>query len=122
MKRCGELQADGAAFRVWRQHPGLAVPLANIKAVLASTVDAGTAQAILRQLRAIQFNIRGAADISGILAPDGRRFELEVKTPSGRQTKEQRSWQAMIELHGGAYHIARSADEAEAIIRDLLDQ
>lgn len=61
----------------------------------------------------IRFGTPGQADISGVLAPSGRRVEIEVKTGSAVQSKEQRNWQAMIEKHGGLYVVARSVEDVE---------
>ena len=38
--------------------------------------------------RVVRFGIPGQADLTGIL-PDGRRLEIEVKSPTGRQTPQQ---------------------------------
>jgi len=57
--------------------------------------------------RIIRFGVPGQADLTGIL-PDGRRLEIEVKSPTGRQTAEQRSFQQMIERFNGVYILARS--------------
>lgn len=60
--------------------------------------------------RVVRFGIRGQADLTGIV-PDGRRLEIEVKTATGRQTAEQRSFQNMIERFHGFYILARSVDD-----------
>ena len=60
--------------------------------------------------RTIRFGIPGQADLTGIL-PDGRRLEIEVKSPTGRQTAEQRSFQSMIERFHGVYILARSVED-----------
>jgi len=60
--------------------------------------------------RTIRFGIPGQADLTGIL-PDGRRLEIEVKAPAGRQTAQQRSFQNMIERFHGVYILARSVEE-----------
>jgi len=60
--------------------------------------------------RVIRFGIPGQADLTGIL-PDGRRLEIEVKSPTGRQTPEQVAFQNMIEKFHGIYILARSTDD-----------
>ncbi len=60
--------------------------------------------------RVIRFGIPGQADLTGIL-PDGRRLEIEVKSPTGRQTPEQRAFQNMIEKFHGIYILARSTND-----------
>jgi hypothetical protein len=61
--------------------------------------------------RVLRAGVTGQADISGILAPSGRRVEVEVKTATGRQSPDQKRWQTMIEAHGGIYILARSTDD-----------
>lgn len=65
--------------------------------------------------RAVRFGVPGAADISGILR-GGRRIEIEAKSPTGRQSPQQRVWQAMIEAHGGLYVLARSVEDVEKAV------
>jgi len=65
--------------------------------------------------RFVRAGVRGQADLTGIL-PDGRRVEIEVKSSTGRQTKEQRNFQRMIERFGGVYVLARSVED----VRDRL--
>lgn len=60
----------------------------------------------------VRFGTPGQADIFGILAPTGRFFAIEAKTPTGRQSEDQKRWQKMVERFGGAYAVVRSMDEA----------
>lgn len=60
--------------------------------------------------RVIRFGISGQADLTGIL-PDGRRLEIEVKSPTGQQTPEQVVFQNMIEKFHGIYILARSTND-----------
>lgn len=60
--------------------------------------------------RIIRAGIKGQADISGLLAPSGRRLEIECKAGT-KQSEAQRNWQAMIEKFGGLYILARSVDD-----------
>jgi len=66
--------------------------------------------------RTVRFGLPGAADLSGILS-DGRRIEIEVKSPTGRQTKEQAAYQRMIERFGGLYVLARCLNDVEAALK-----
>jgi hypothetical protein len=86
------------SIRVWRQNSGM---LPNA------------------QGRMVQFGTPGAADITGIL-PDGRRLEIEVKTPTGRQSEQQKRYQAMIERFNGVYILARSVDEAVNAVKSVI--
>jgi hypothetical protein len=68
--------------------------------------------------RVIRFGTPGQADIRVIL--HGQAVEIEVKTPTGRQSKHQKNWQRSVERAGGIYILARSADEAvEKIVCQL---
>lgn len=68
----------------------------------------------------IQFgDFPGSADITGILR-DGRRLEVEVKSPIGRQSAEQRAFEQMIREYGGIYVLVRSVDEALAAVEEAL--
>ena len=64
----------------------------------------------------VRFGVPGQADISGILAPSGRRIEIEVKSATGRQTQQQRRFQAMIERMGGVYILARSVGDVLRVL------
>lgn len=54
---------------------------------------------------------KGAADLSGIVRPEGRRLEIEVKGPDYAPNKardaDQKAWRELIESFGGIYIFAR---------------
>ena len=77
-------------MRIWRNNTGTGYSL-----------DGG---------RIITFGLKGSADILGILT-GGRFLGIEVKTSKGRQSKEQVSFQRMIEGFGGLYILARSTQD-----------
>lgn len=58
----------------------------------------------------VRFGLPGQADISGIM-DNGRRLEIEVKSPSGRRSPAQDRYAAMIQKFGGLYILARSVDD-----------
>ena len=66
----------------------------------------------------IKVGINGAADLSGILY-DGRRLEIEVKSATGKTSKEQERWIKMIRNMNGVAIVARSAQDAIKQLRDL---
>ena len=66
--------------------------------------------------RIVRAGIPGQADISGIIAPSGRRLEIECKSGTGRQTEAQKAWQRMIEGMGGVYVVARSTADVQAVL------
>lgn len=61
--------------------------------------------------RVVRFGVRGQADITGIVGPNGNRLEIEVKTEGDKQSAAQQRFQAMIEMRGGVYILARSVDQ-----------
>lgn len=51
----------------------------------------------------------------------GKFTGIEVKTDDGQQEPEQVAWEATIKKFGGEYHIARSPDEALAIVKNIAN-
>lgn len=66
--------------------------------------------------RVVRSSQPGAADISGILKPSGRRLELEVKSENGRVRPEQAAFLKMVREHGGVAEVVRSVEEAVAAV------
>lgn len=60
--------------------------------------------------RLVRFGEPGAADI--ICCYRGRFYAVEMKSATGRQTPEQRSWEFRVVLAGGVYVLARTTREA----------
>lgn len=68
--------------------------------------------------RRVAFGLcKGSSDLIGIL--EGRFIAIEVKTPDGRETEEQKLFGAGIEQLGGAYCVARSVADAVVFIERL---
>lgn len=68
--------------------------------------------------RVIKFGTPGAADIGGVWRREwgGHAIGIEVKTPTGRQSPKQRTWQSAFERVGGIYILARSVDDVAKIL------
>ena len=60
---------------------------------------------------------RCGADLIGLYA--GRFVAVEVKTLTGRMSKEQRQFEQLVERKGGLYAVCRSADDARALLERL---
>lgn len=60
----------------------------------------------------VRFGEKGQGDISGIFK-GGVRVEIECKSSTGRQSEDQRNFQAMIERYGGVYVVARSIEDVD---------
>lgn len=58
----------------------------------------------------------GGADLIGLFR--GRFVAIEIKTPTGRQSPEQRQFQQLVERKGGTYVVLRSVDDAERWLAD----
>lgn len=50
----------------------------------------------------------------------GTAYMIELKTPTGAQSKEQVVWQSQIEWHGFKYAIVRTLDEFKVLIDGLV--
>jgi hypothetical protein len=85
---------------VWRNNTGKARPLSTPDVVLT-------------------YGLEGSADILGLMA-DGRFLAVEVKSETGRQSEQQRRFEAMVTRHGGLYVLARSAAQALAAVEQAL--
>lgn len=58
----------------------------------------------------LRFGVPGQADITGILS-GGRRLEIEVKTGTGRLSKDQERFKTIIEKYDGVHIVARSVGQ-----------
>lgn len=62
----------------------------------------------------------GAADISGIVRPEGWRLEVECKAVRGKRSEAQQRWADMITAAGGVYALVAPVageDEAASVAR-----
>src|SRR5690606_8531044 len=64
--------------------------------------------------------LAGVADIIIALPPTGRLAGLEVKMPQGSQSKQQVVFAERLVAAGGRYAVARSVEEAVAIVREWI--
>jgi len=71
--------------------------------------------------RFIQYAFKGCSDILGQLV-DGRFLAVEVKTRSGRATKEQQAFLDKVDASGGVAVLARSVDEVKNALDAVCDQ
>lgn len=100
-------------LRIWRQNTGQAWTGNEIFKIDAKgAVQVSPGDVVIRRAHPIQFGIPGASDLLAIMSPLGRLLSIEVKSPTGRQSDQQKLYQAMIERFGGVYLLARSVDEA----------
>jgi hypothetical protein len=67
----------------------------------------------------VRINRPGMADLWAII--DGTHFEIEAKTGTGRQTKEQAAWEQTITNLGAHYVLLRDVNDAILAIKKHLE-
>ena len=67
----------------------------------------------------ISFGLVGSADILGCYR--GRFVGIEVKTPTGRQSDQQKKFEAAIKRAGGVYVLARSVSDAVTALEAIQE-
>lgn len=97
------LNAPGRATRVFRQNVGTVVKR-DQRGRQTGVFHAGPP--------------KGAADLSGIVAPDGVRLEVEVKSATAPWKPEQKRWRAFIIARGGVHVIVRY-DESTSMAENV---
>ena len=119
------LLAHGSgSVRLWRNNVGTGwagqaakVTPGNLRAI-AQALRPG--DVVIRQGRPLHAGLCvGSSDLIGYRQVDGlaQFVALEVKSPTGRATKEQSQFLEHIQVAGGLAGIARSVDDAAAILR-----
>jgi hypothetical protein len=101
-----ESQLQDAIRLALGRHPDLALFRNNI----------GVAE---RRGFTIRFGVGGpgGADLIGLFR--GRFLAVEIKTQTGRQSEEQRTFQQLIERKGGVYVVLRSVEDALAWLASM---
>ena len=66
----------------------------------------------------IRFGLKGSADILAVLPPRGRFAGIEVKTGTGRQRTQQGKFEKAVQMRGGLYLVARSVEDALALVEE----
>lgn len=61
---------------------------------------------------------KGIPDIEVIM--DGKLIGLEVKTPKGRQSEEQKNVEENFKKHNCEYHVVRSLEDAIKVIGHII--
>jgi hypothetical protein len=73
------------------------------------------------ELALVRFGRPGAADISGLVVGSGRRLEIEVKRPGGKQSEAQEQYEREIRNAGGIYLLAHSVEECLSALSAELE-
>lgn len=102
------LALSEAGCTIWRNETG--------GAWVGKVIHQAGDQVTLTGSRMIRFGLAvGSSDIVGI-APDGRFLAVEVKTKTGRASKQQMAFIEAVSKAGGIAGIARSPQEALELI------
>jgi hypothetical protein len=62
--------------------------------------------------------VKGVSDLQWL--HNGKFYAIELKTATGRQSKEQIQWQGGIEAQGGTYVLLRSFDEFRTFVQSVI--
>ena len=106
--------------RLWRANAGAGVPYGVIREAVRLLTQGRVQECIayLTRQRTVTFGIPGQADTSGILAPGGRRLEIEVKNIGDEMRPDQVTFREMVHHTGGIYVVAGGVDEAVERVRE----
>lgn len=102
----------------WTRDVGQFVPISEIARAIKDIATGKPWRAVLQKLRRMMIGIKGEPDIQGLI--DGLWIGVEVKTEIGKQSPDQKRFQAAIIRAGGIYIVARSPEEAVSEIRAAL--
>lgn len=61
---------------------------------------------------------KGRSDLT--LYYKGSAYHIEMKTPAGVQSKEQKEWAALVEKNGFRYYICRNLHEFQTLIKLII--
>jgi hypothetical protein len=112
--------------RIWKTHTGEAYTMESVnealKALFLGQIDFKNCptlfdkiKKVMDLMRRIKFGQVGQTDLAGIIKPNGRAVFIEVKTGTGRLSKEQKLFRDMV-VSWGCIHIElRSVEDLEAL-------
>lgn len=73
----------------------------------------------MRNGQPVKFGVGGPGGSDFVGTYRGRALYVEIKTPTGRQSPEQKTFQNKVERHGALYRIVRSVEDAYALLAEL---
>lgn len=90
----------------------------NIKKIFHFAIPNGSLRNVIvaRKIK-LEGGRRGVSDLE-VITP-GKNYYVEIKTPKGRQSKEQKEFQRIVESCGFTYLIWRSIDDAISFVSKL---
>lgn len=110
--------------RLFRNNVGKAYGVGQVKKAVGLLMkgQAKAALQTLQRMRPISFGVPGSPDLQGFVLIDKQPVYLgvEVKTPKGKQRKDQIRWMNFIKAFNGHYFVCRSVEEFKMNIDPLL--
>ena len=120
-----QIFASSLGARLFRQNSGMAW-VGNKVERGPGTVRLGPGDVVIRNARPFHAGFQGMADLGGwrpvTITPEmvgstiAQRLEAEVKTSTGRATKEQRAWIDAVNKAGGRAGVVRDEDDMRALL------
>ena len=120
-----QILASSLGARLFRQNSGQAWVGNKIERG-PRTVQLGAGDVVIRTARPFHAGFQGMADLGGwrpvVITADmvgatiAQRLEAEVKTETGRATKEQLAWIDAVNKAGGRAGIVRCDDDMRALL------
>jgi hypothetical protein len=107
--------------RAWKSHTGEAYTMSSVDEALKRLKDGEISiWDFTKSLIRISFGKVGQTDITGIMAPHGRAIYIEVKTGTGRLSKDQKLFRDMILKHGGLHIECRKLEDLQSLNQEKL--
>jgi hypothetical protein len=97
--------------------PDILLALCGTGEVLLERNNIGMAW--MKNGKPVKFGVGGPGGADFVGTYRGRALYVEIKTPTGRQSPEQKTFQAKVERHGAIYRIVRSVEDAQAFLAEL---
>lgn len=69
----------------------------------------------------VNIGIKGESDLT-LFTKTGRTIFIEIKTPNGHQSADQRHFQKVVERYGFRYVIMRSVEDAKKLISEVENE
>lgn len=91
--------------RIWKTHTGEAYTMASVQEAIGKLMKGEIhITAFVSALVRISFGQVGQTDLTGVMRPNGRAVFIEIKTGTGRLSKQQKAFRDQM-IVMGAIHI-----------------
>jgi hypothetical protein len=90
----------------------------NFQGILALPIKNGATYDAKSGAYRANSSVKGIPDILGCVPYSGRMLAIEVKTPTGRVSKEQQTLIDEINRRGGLAFVARSVDDVKKVLAE----